>query len=370
MKGNAIDQVIRETLRPDTILKRGLSRNMAELRATLHSARKFVLDESMSAFMADLASVPFAAVTPERRPDIMESLRHGARLPHQTTWIEYDTLAFRRRLIEVSPSGMDPQGKPLGADDLPWKLGWLFERHPKVPDAVSMQEFVICGDDGPTPLAPMALPWRCVWNTVDENVPWVCDNLSAMLAHGLTGFASPFMGVVHDGPNPRMPADEQWHRMIVSGERTWISHYLMVEYAGALRYALAFLATLNDIPVSEATVRPSKGYVARGRYRKFVDHTVLSLNVPQRTDTAKVARRLIALARRRAHGVRGHWRLYRRGATLCPEGVPHVWDAADLAGHSRCHNCDAWRTWIEEHQRGDASLGIVTHDYAVTHRRN
>jgi hypothetical protein len=32
------------------------------------------------------------------------------------------------------------------------------------------------------------------------------------------------------------------------------------------------------------------------------------------------------------------------------------------------HHEQSERIWIKEHQRGDASLGFVTHDYRVTHR--
>jgi hypothetical protein len=48
------------------------------------------------------------------------------------------------------------------------------------------------------------------------------------------------------------------------------------------------------------------------------------------------------VARRRAHQVRGHWR--------------------------RDWRHEGQRIWIKEHQRGDASLGFVTHDYHVEHR--
>jgi hypothetical protein len=69
-----------------------------------------------------------------------------------------------------------------------------------------------------------------------------------------------------------------------------------------------------------------------------------------------------------AHQVRGHWRLYQRGpGLLCPDRA-HEWGAADARGQAHCARCSAWRTWIGEHQRGDATLGFVIHDYAVTHQ--
>jgi hypothetical protein len=107
-----------------------------------------------------------------------------------------------------------------------------------------------------------------------------------------------------------------------------------------MRYMWALLSTINTLPVSNKFVAASKGYVAKGRYRRFVDHSVVTLNVPE-TRYRRIAAHAIAVARRRAHEVRGHWRKDWR----------HPGE----------------RLWIAEHQRGDASLGFVTHDYEVHH---
>lgn len=37
------------------------------------------------------------------------------------------------------------------------------------------------------------------------------------------------------------------------------------------------------------------------------------------------------------------------------------------AERAKCLQCDARRIWINKHQRGDASLGFVMHEYSVTH---
>jgi hypothetical protein len=70
------------------------------------------------------------------------------------------------------------------------------------------------------------------------------------------------------------------------------------------------------------------------------------------------------MSRRACHEVRGHWRRYERGELLCSPGT-HVWGAPDDGGHIPCSLCDAWMTFIPEHERGDATLGYVTHDYSV-----
>jgi hypothetical protein len=53
---------------------------------------------------------------------------------------------------------------------------------------------------------------------------------------------------------------------------------------------------------------------------------------------------VLAGIRRRAHQVRGHW----RDDWRLPKGNKTL--------------------WIAEHQRGDASLGLVIHDYEITHK--
>jgi hypothetical protein len=115
------------------------------------------------------------------------------------------------------------------------------------------------------------------------------------------------------------------------------------ELAHDARYLWALLATINDLPTSMATVKSDRGYVARGSYRKFCEHTVISLTVPAKR-YATVAKRAIAIARRRGHQVRGHFR------------------------KNRFHPGE--RIWIREHVRGDTSIGFVTHDYSISHENS
>jgi hypothetical protein len=69
---------------------------------------------------------------------------------------------------------------------------------------------------------------------------------------------------------------------------------------------------------------------------------------------------VVACTRRRAHMVRGHWRIDWRHPPkpLCA----HEWSTEGV-----CERCRGHRLWVHEHQRGDASLGFVTTDYAVVH---
>jgi len=107
-----------------------------------------------------------------------------------------------------------------------------------------------------------------------------------------------------------------------------------------------FLSTFNKVPIfAETEIKRSHGFVARGGYHRFLDHKILTINIPE-TKARTVVRSVVALIRRRAHVVRGHW----RDDWRMPKGNKTL--------------------WIAEHQRGDASMGFVTHDYSVEHNKH
>jgi hypothetical protein len=369
------DRLIRETLRPHSQLRLIIRRPLSDLRAAVLAAKRFVLDVRMSMFLADLQQVPFA-VAGVRRPQVLDIIRHGALLPHPKVWIEFSGKAFRQRVLEMdgrlSPQPTDPWGNKLAAEgEVPSDWGWLLEQHPLLPTVVTMTEFA--GDDGDTNGgAPMAVPFSFVWNTQDLPLPFNdVDIIAGSLAHGIMGYHCPYIGVRLDRP---VHDYIKKHRIDIKTQQAenvsvlTTTHFLVPELAGVVRYALTLLSTLNDIPVLKNEVRPQRGYIARGSHRRFVDHTVIRLNVPTRRNTRMLARRVFAQSRRRYHEVRGHWRNYLRHAGIVCDNGQHKWGAPDDAGHARCRDCAAWRVWIKEHGRGDASLGVVSHSYAVGHQ--
>jgi hypothetical protein len=95
-----------------------------------------------------------------------------------------------------------------------------------------------------------------------------------------------------------------------------------------------------------------------------VDHKIIHLHIPEKR-YKRVAAQAIAIARRRAHPVRAHFRIDRHKppSPLCD----HEWGPADEHRHLTCNVCHGRKLYIHEHMRGDASLGIVTHDYVVEH---
>jgi hypothetical protein len=137
---------------------------------------------------------------------------------------------------------------------------------------------------------------------------------------------------------------------------------LLQEWSGVQRRMWALLATINDLPVVVAEVKQSRGFLAKGQYRKFLDHRTITLTVPEKL-YKKTIRDALANAHRRGGPVREHWRRDWRKplSPLCD----HEWGADEK--HMFCTHCNGRKIWINEHVRGDTSRGFVTHDFTVTH---
>jgi hypothetical protein len=112
----------------------------------------------------------------------------------------------------------------------------------------------------------------------------------------------------------------------------------------------------------DRTKYASWAFVAKGAYRKFLDHRTVTLTVPV-TKYTKVIRSALALAHRRGGPVREHWRKdWRRPLSLLCE---HEWGADDK--HMFCNHCKGRKIWVSEHVRGDTARGFVSRDFKVTH---
>jgi len=346
------DALIRELQKP--LYRR--SKRYAALASNIASARKFMLDDNMSAFMADLA---YASLLTCRNTDkahmLMNGMRQMARLPHDLIWIEYNFHAKAHRAVHE-------YGAQISLDPamIPDRNGWLCWRHPEVDNAFMAMEcashsFSAKGVKEPV---PNGTPFCYAWRTDDGPLPWKRlpipgrDHPEGHLT-GIMSYRCASVGVVHA---PQFPEDFLLQYMKES------RYDPLIELSSDLRYLWALLATINDLPTKTVTVQATKGYIARGRYHKFVDHSVIHLTVPVKA-YRRVAGRAIAIARRRAHQVRGHWRKHwqHRPAAFCE----HIWKTE--GSKMECSLCGGQRLWIHQHQRGDANLGFVTHDYTVEH---
>lgn len=337
-----IDAAIRASLKSDGVFP--------SLRPALLNARKFYLDESMSAYLSEISHRSFQD-RPVTDMAILDNVRHQARLPFKTVWIEYDGIAYKKYTKEHWPNTYLQTGTLTEGDDAIPRIGWLLQQHPTLETAFKASTICLVHDK------TFMLPYTLTWRTEDGPPPWPTfdlpvKNSHSELATGVAGYNSESVRYIYEYPKTTH-SDAAIKTSIV-------------EFVGEIRRIWCLLATLNDVPIISTVVTPAKGYFARGQYRKFVEHTVLTLKVPAKRSIAWVAKRALTNMKRRAHPVRGHWRLYHRGeAVLCAPSA-HVW-AAGVEGSNqiKCTNCPAWKTWIPDHQRGDASQAIVTHDYSV-----
>ena len=122
----------------------------------------------------------------------------------------------------------------------------------------------------------------------------------------------------------------------------------------------AFLAT----QAVTSMVVPGRAFIHPVSTAWCADDTPLpwrSIKLWQDDPGAEIVVTAIAL-RQRAHQVRGHRRRDWRNPLdkLCEH---------DFDDHMVCRRCHGHQIWIAEHQRGDASVGFVTHDYEI-HKQN
>jgi len=351
------DAMIREWSRPDY---RVIDPNNW-IATHIAKARKFVLDNSMSAFMADLGYQSFNGCrTTKKKIELIEGMRRMSRLPHALTWIEFNKLEHRRRVKEVYHSDID-----AGPDDVPDLCGWLLMQHPTVETAfMALHTTSHAWTNEGRVAVPNCGQFAYSWTCDDSTPPWPRDpfyhhtqiayqkpdktafaqytNQYAGSPKGLVTPAAVLVGLpeyitetvsINACPGFSGEAHEAFKR-----SDRWQFNPLG-EMAHDMRYLWSLLSTINELPISRKEIRPDKGYVSRGRYRRFSEHTVISLTVPVKRYQV-VAKRAIAIARRRGHQVRGHFRKDR-------------WHPGE-------------HIWIREHVRGDTSLGFVLHDYEIS----
>jgi hypothetical protein len=342
----------------------GAFKNSSALQYKLFQAKRFRLDESMSRFLADLYIAAF--VRKGQKPQfsmtakvydtswasgqtksqrlLIEQLRLAARLPHKVTWVEYDRRAECKRQHEIAED--NPFALPRTRDGVqpPCTEGWLLEQHPTIDTAFKCDLFLYWPDEG----FLLSHAWTYYWMCDDRPLPWIDvatpEKDSAWHACALEHYHSIQCG--HANGHYTSPGA---HKTGIFSLRT-----------GILRHVWSLLATINDIPVLMHEVKATKGFMAHGAYKRFLDHKTIILHVPAQTDRRLLARRVVADVRRRAHMVRGHWRKdwHHLPHQLCE----HEWTV-----DGECKRCKGHRIWIKEHQRGDPAVGILMTDYEVKH---
>jgi hypothetical protein len=353
-------------------------KNNALLREALLKSKRFVLTDEMSTMLGHLSIEAFLGAplkNVERRRRQVETFRTGARLPHESIWIEY-SLRHCQRVVRNALHYEDNVAAGPVVDvnvdeflgEIPMREGWLIQRHPHIENAI-IAHIVTHSPDAPDPTTgsvtwtfPVAYAWTTdndtvlPWRPLELGVKqWPFDDVGhySVLAFGIDGYVTDRVSIVN---SPMLNYLDNCH---TESSRETVA-MLVGEWTGCVRRMTAFLSTINDLPIVMGSVRPDKGFFAKGKIRKYLAHQTIHLTVPAKRFST-VAKKAVAMAHRRAHDVRGHWRDDWRHPyqPLCD----HAFEAD--ADHRWCTVCNGRETWIRPHQRGDAALGFVTHDYAV-----
>jgi hypothetical protein len=325
-----------------------------ELIHEIVRARKFILDKDMSAYLADISQSFWQRGGLRKRNHALDNARRMARLPHHLTWIEFDYRAYLDRKKTKWGYTLHPVGRAVYLKEIQWpnRLGWLVQQHPKLEIAFRATE-VRSGVQAPD-YQVWPSPLSHAWCSDDTPLPWRSifpgeDHAAAGIVN-MEGYRSSQVAFVCSY-SEQMTAD--W-LTVMKGDDDPRACRPMLD----LRDLWGLLATINDLPVRVDHVEPSRGFFSRGVYKKFLQHSIVHLTVPE-TRWRALINKTATMLRRRAHQVRGHWRKDWRNplSPLCE----HEFDDDMI-----CQRCQGRKLWIGEHERGDASLGFVTHDYTVT----
>ncbi len=331
-------------------------------RANLRKARRFRFDDDFVRKVVQVASVP-VSVTLARL--IL------ANLPFDHVWVEWDQEVRCREQERIGVSDwLDDHDRGLA--------GFLITRNKIEGELTPSQWYAtpfIASREGDAEMGPMAqcrIPikdshadqppselshtvisgWGYRLTDVDEQMSDPDSIYNALLSVGGT---SPEINVA-------LP-------LMLRSDSKWIwkayedhSH----EARGDLRFLITALAMLNCAPVKYVHSESVGRFTRRHNSMPYLDSHTVSIHA----DSVHIARIVDREAsqeasRRRRHEVRGHWALaeYKTGRAPCRH-IPA--EGLSEGNHAICARCERMIVWKDHHERGDATLGFVRHDFEVS----
>lgn len=355
----------------------------AAYASDMRKARPFALDDEIDELLGELAFGDKA--------DDISARRHlsAARLPYPTMWIEHGDLGFgRRRHPEL--------GFKFGE---PVKTGWLL-RQPD-PEAASWTAIRISRviNDNSHDLTASIYPVAHLVNP-EGGMDYAAWSQPGPPSKDWSQAGSNALRRMHQEPStPMMGWGGAWDPKVLKGADMGDDEFrlsplygtaaLMMEpsfirrvaeenphdmeggiisfmqgaagdHISELRYLVAALALLNEVPVEFVPFRPKGMALVKSRMRPFMSSSVVSITVPASRRRLKEIDDLMSArseaAKKARHEVRGHFRHVKK----LPSKHPERWEqATDRDG------LPVWRTWIDHHLRGSAELGWVEQKYAV-----
>jgi hypothetical protein len=334
-------------------------RSNKRMRQALTIARRFLMNDRMAAFLADVAATAFIDRNYTNLVKL-DQLRPLARLPHADIWVEHELSAYNKRETELI--GDTHYDLPNSVKRI--REGWLLQSAPGGRNT-EFRAFLfhrLFHDDGSDELQcfPVGIYWRTDDDYLVRPDETRADEDATYFTRSILLGTSLGNPVVRQHKMFRQVALLRSDGLLADQPEQTDTRSLGMG-TGVLTRIWAFLATINDIPVLARQFSQARGFMARAQYRRFLDHKILTLQVPQKVDYKKLARSVVAHSKRRAHQVRGHWRKDWRHPPnpLCDHQFETIDDIV------RCKLCQGQRFFIREHLRGDATVGLVTHDYNV-----
>jgi hypothetical protein len=318
------------------------------IRTGIRDSRKFVYDASASRRVAELCLL---------NADMIADYSEFVRLPYEKTWIELDARAMFKRLQPLADSNHQP-------DD---RIGFLFDG-----DDVFVGVSAQPANGGKPSYMLMPVSYHLQRPMVLEQELKVSRLLGisrGQLDHFLWGEA-------YDRLDPsRRRALRHQHTVdfpiFPAMERAGLfGNFLTGGGTGDLKLLLAAAMLLmrpNLTRVIREKTEDSRLRTITG-VRTFLAHKVVTVKLRQEPMVKRIHSALCAVRNKvRRHEVRGHYchnRAAKRSQCIHDwlETKPDHWEC-QLPG------CTAARWWRKPHERGDASVGVVTKHYHVTDGR-
>ena len=340
---------------------------------TMRKAVRFVLDDKFIDFAME-ASMKATAT------DLMDQFALF-RLPHPTMWIEWNEKKRQSTLRRVADSlGVESadRGDSNHPDNADY-VGYLFEDSPASAyehDAYMATAFMPIDEKvaiSPVSLMIAALAEESGWqdhHIAEWHKEWTQQQSSQknIEKYRTQNIASVFdtlgpwwiQQVYQDTPQEaaKMGYVLGSHMRLIQGTgidffpqsyREWredtasiMTKAGMDMMRGDSRFLITVMAILNYDWIIKTPKEPSSRKYRFGKFHRGNAHIEVSLDLPKWQGVTINAKGFGANETlRRQHGVRGHWRYYRKTGQ---------------------------RVWIDAHLRGDPKLGVITKDYTLTHR--
>jgi hypothetical protein len=358
-------------------------------RRLIRGAHRFVIDDSMLSHLVHLSN------TPEQHQFNYWSIL--ARLPYDVMWVEWDQLE-RLRLSDA----LGKLSFPVIPEEVSQSHGLLLVRD--LESTAKWAAYAFAKDStGELFVNPLVMVFDPdgVWNNPlsDEGAVYELSDMAGMgvravsamgqpplhealnFGHGLEFVALGYLGkdrVGHDAPNwavNKIGVIEEpiWRKFRLQRQKRGVPHQVLVEpyveqaheTRGLIRTVIALLALLNNVPKIINDVPAKQGYRSVKHNRvSYLDHHTVSLTLPKTRQLEYIQQRLrLGYGRYRRHDVRG---FYRR-VTNDRLGIRchHIPTPESTSEHIICGRCGSQIRWVNEFQRGDASLGHVQKTYKL-----